>query len=185
MLDIVGMSQYNDRPQTPGWQKALMGSRFPRDARRDYCVFTLVLQLFLAGFFALLVLPAFSTDINVASFLFLLLSLCFTFVFGKQAVKTFKALLESLKLSDIEALWKMEYESVGMKGEDLMYARAWVDTFPELAERIDPETGNVDLKRDPSDKFWWELTVEIRSMIYNCPVAQKAPKRKGTGRHSY
>lgn len=90
-----------------------------------------------------------------------------------------------MNLSDIEALWAMEYDSIELKGADTMYARAWVDAFPELAERIDPATGNIDPRRAATDKPWGEVKVEIRSMIYSCPAALKAPKRKGTGRHSY
>lgn len=142
------------------------------------------MQFFLFVMFSLATL-ALGFGMGYPGALFALLMLLFAYIFGKDACSTFKAILESKTLSDVDALWKMEYESIGMKSEDFSYARAWVDTFPELAERIDPETGNVDLRRDTLDKPWWEVKVGIRSMIHNCPAAQKAPKRKGTGRHSY
>lgn len=162
-----------------------MGNRFPKDARQSYCMFTFFMQLFLTGLFSLISFTLVAGVEFTKGWFFLLFTLPFAFIFGKNARDSFRAIKESRSLSDIEALWKMEYESIELKGADVMYARAWVDTFPELAERIDPATGNIDLNRIPADKSWREVKVEIRSMIYNCPAARKAPKRKGTGRHSY
>lgn len=93
-----------------------MGRKFPRKARRDFCAFTFFMQLVLCIVLTLTSLVGILGLYNFWFWLIMAVFLLFGWQMGKDASDTLKAMGESRNLSDVEALWKMEYESVGMKG---------------------------------------------------------------------
>lgn len=87
-------------------------------------------------------------------------------------------------MSDVEALWHMRYNPITAHNLDGMYEQRWLQSFPHWAERIDPETGNVDPKRPPSDKPWREVKEDVRAMMQQSHQ-KKLGLPKPKGRHSY
>lgn len=145
---------------------------YPRDARiyyagsafLGYCISILILP-WIAIYFWMSESSS-AGNYVLAGFLSIFVVFLMLCTFG-----AFKAWKEAHKMSDIEALWSMQNQSIVRFGMDTAYANEWSSLFPELAERINPRTGNINPYSDPIDKPWREVQKDIKEMIH--AVGQK------------
>lgn len=178
------MTNYDDRPKASDLEKLFMHSRieYPSDARKYFSRLNFFLKLLLCIVF-LFMLYSFSVGIpldSLSAFFFYALILLFCAFILKSLFEDYKDMIAANKMNDIEALWRMEYEPLAPKGLDRFYAESWVNHFPHLAERINPETGWVDPKRSASDKRWWEVKDDIKEMTQKSRREKlNLPKPKG------
>lgn len=161
------MTQYNDRPVPKWYNKVVLrpSLEFPRNARlhfarRDFWMRFPISMIAFAG-----VLMAVFMIFSGKGHFGLLFLLFFGLFWIRDNVDGYKEIKKNRNLTDIEALYLMGNNSIVMYGADTLYAQVWVDNYPHWAERIDPETGNIDPKRTPSDKPWEEVKEEIKVMM--------------------
>lgn len=158
------MNQYTDRPKHKALSRATFLYRYPRTAYTVslWMSFSIALlcsvPVWIAGFklWQERVMTGNHDLLTYAVYLS-----AFTFV-SIWLFRRTRRIIRDMDASDIASLGRLQ-ESNGVFWAT--YGQSWANYFPELAEKINPSTGNIDKNYPSSVRKWETVELELDQLV--------------------